>query len=163
MPFVSRLQTLRPVENKMLLNWEFGDSFDHGSVGTWIINQDGSVTIPEAAILTSAEDITDGSMMTSIWLTHEVQEEPNPQFNPGGAQRRRQRTVDLKKWCREFLPLSANYAVELGRCHQSSRGLLLKAVRPGSSTLYKVGNYCTPFSQLVVSRLVASTPSQDVD
>ncbi|POS70687.1 hypothetical protein DHEL01_v210917 [Diaporthe helianthi] len=97
MPFEYHSGPLGSVETKMLLNWEFGDSVDHPSVGSWIINQNGSVTIPEAAILTSTGDATDGPILAAIWLTYEVDDKIDPQFNQGGIEQRRQRTVDLKK------------------------------------------------------------------
>ena len=140
MPFED--QSAEVPVNKMILNWEFGTEIDHPSVKSWIIHQNGSVEIPEAAILTSTPDPSKRILISTIWLTYLAPDDTDPRFDLG-VSGERHRSCDLRQWCKDYHPQSANYAVELGQVLNGSRGILLKETTLGSNILYKVGNYLT--------------------
>ncbi|KAK7700430.1 hypothetical protein SLS57_012098 [Botryosphaeria dothidea] len=156
----------QPIESKTILNWEFGEEIDNPSVRTWRIQQDGSVEMPEAAILTSTPDASEGGgLISSIWLTYNDSGHHFLGTDLEWREGRRHQSAELQEWCRTWHPSSANFAVELGRVLGASRGILLKETKPGSSVMYKVGNYITSIHRFYGRKVMqtASTPSQKVD
>ena len=153
------------IESKMILNWEFGSEVPNPSVYTWVIQQNGAVEIPEAAILTSTLDSSKVEMLSTVWLTYREPEDENPRFNLHHATGSRHRSCDLRNWCRSYHNETANYAVELGRVMGASRGLLLKETKSDSKRLYKVGNYFTSMHQYYGQEVMSSqsTPAEQVD
>ncbi|KAF2726904.1 hypothetical protein EJ04DRAFT_557715 [Polyplosphaeria fusca] len=137
LPFEDR--SGQSTESKWMLDLDLGEKLDNPTVKTWEIQQSGAVKIPEAAILVSTFNASEGDMIGNIWLTYPEPDDDDPRFEvfPGT----RSRSCDLREWCRSYRNATANYAVELGRVWGASRGLLLKEMSPGSKTLYKVGNY----------------------
>ena len=152
-------------ESKLLQDKEFGDEQENPSIKKWIIQQDGSVDMPEAPILTSTHDNGGFEMIGSIWLTYlESDDCSDPRFNIGWPEGRRLRSCDIHQWCKTYYPETANYVVELSRVFRASRGVLLKESSPGSKVLYKVGNYLTSIHRTYGSRVMASaTDLQRVD
>ena len=122
--------------------WQL-DGGDLASVKTWRIEADGSVKIPEAAILTSALDRNSTVMplLASVQLAYPL--------DHGLYQRRplmetevdRLRSIDLREWEKNWLPFSRNYAVALISAkflwNEFVRGILLKQTPSGA--LVKVG------------------------
>lgn len=122
--------------------------------------------MPEAAILTSTTDGSEGGgLISSIWLTYNNSGHHFLDTDLEWREGRRHQSAELQEWCRTWHPSSANFAVELGRVLGASRGILLKETKPGSSVMYKVGNYITSIHRFYGRKVMqtASTPSQKVD
>lgn len=54
------------------------------------------------------------------------------------TRRRRMCNVNLRDWCRQYFPSTANFAIELRNAGGSSRGILLKQFSADSKRLFKV-------------------------
>lgn len=122
------------------------DERDHFSVKLWSIEADGSVRIPEAAVLAPASHHEETPLIARVTLAYPMadnlyQQEGAVWMDEAG----RSRSIDLRKWEKNWWPFSRNYAVVLTTwnrlAHDYVRGILLKET--GSGALVKVGIFLT--------------------
>lgn len=80
--------------------YSYAEAEDHPSVQTWTINSDGSVTIPEAAILTEPAVSPNYKLIGSIWLASVSDKETSYVKGPWKMMDHdtRDQTVDLWEW-----------------------------------------------------------------
>ena len=129
-------------EDVFFPRWQL-DGGDLASVKTWRIEADGSVRIPEAAILTSSLDrnSTVTPLIASVQLAYPLDYGLYQKLTGAEAEGDRLRSIDLREWERDWLPSSRNYVVALMSAkmlwNEYVRGILLK--RTPSGPLVKVG------------------------
>lgn len=103
-----------------------GEYVSHPTISRWVVNRDGTVHIPEVALLTILGDDDNCEIEgpdKDDWKEIDTAD------------------VNLNQWLREYVPEMANYAVCTHFNENCVSGLLLKEVNPGQ--LIKVGNFET--------------------
>lgn len=131
-------------DTKFALDWELPGEEDNKLVRHWKIQQSGAVEIPRASILTSTRDPSPKTLIAMVWHMYDEPLQVSSLAGPasGAYEGRRMCSVDLRDWCRQYFPSTANFAVELRNAPgSSSRGILLKQFSADSKRLFKVGNY----------------------
>ena len=136
----------KEIPEETFVPWWFFNGGDYPSVQSWRIEADGSVKIIDAAVLAPASngELPDYPLFAGVQLAYPLDRGLFPTGHKS-EENYRLRTIDLRKWEKNWLPFSRNYAVALagkkidGTDHV--RGILLKETPTGS--LVKVGVFST--------------------
>src|SRR5262249_40498945 len=105
-----------------------GEYIPHPTVSSWEIKRDGTVHIPEVALLTILGDDDEVN-----WVIEGPDHVDGKEFD--------EYEVNLNRWLRGYVPEMTNYAVCTHFTFASISGVLLKEVNP--CQLIKVGNFDT--------------------
>ncbi|KAF6222585.1 hypothetical protein HO133_000631 [Letharia lupina] len=131
-------------EEICLPRWQFSEG-DHPSVKLWSIEADGSVSIPEAAVLVPASHHEVMPLIASVIFAYPMDSGLYQKLGPAGRKGDRNRSIDLREWEKNWLPFSRNYAVALINVkfleRDYVREILLKETRSGA--LVKIGFFTT--------------------
>lgn len=118
---------------------------DHPSVRLWTIELDGSVRIPEAAVLQPRTGGEVKPLVAFTTIAYPAEFGPYGSHEPGWRHGQRKRSIELREWERDWLSYSRNHAVALKSATLLGRhyvqGVLLKETLSG--TLVKVGVFTT--------------------
>jgi hypothetical protein len=148
---------------KFILDGKFANEEDNPIVRSWVINDDGSVSITRVGVLTSSEDCKEEMLLSNVWHTYDEPDQSLSKEGSASIEDSKFVTVDLREWCKAYHPYSNNYAVELTRIAGTSRGILLKEIKKGSSELFKIGNYMTSSHYFLRQPMGLEADIRDVD
>ena len=118
---------------------------EHPSVRLWTLEPDGSVRVPEAAILQPRTSGETKPLVALATMAYPLDFGPYGRYEPNWKPGERRRSIELREWEEGWLPYSRNYAVALKSATFLGmyyvQGLLLKQTL--SRTLVKVGVFTT--------------------
>lgn len=139
LPFSTHNQEDGKIGEEIFLERSHVTESDHSSVKLCSIEADGSVRIPEAAVLAPASDHEAMPLIANVTLAYPMGRGVYRQSRTECIEwdeGNRTRSIDLRKWEKNWWPFSKNYAVSPSSCRHERRdhirGILLKETRSGA-------------------------------